>query len=664
MKTWRLYICIILCVLCFNGCNKEKEITEKNQNRDEVFSYGLEDASSFAVAGEDIYVSYIGKNEIEKIGRDGKKKESYDFGDGEHMYLMYCGNELLSFNYGEEGFSLEEMNLKTKERISRDIPNEYMGIKSTAVTEKNVYLIYQSEVYDSSQEMTRFDETDSYSYMGEKAVSFNRKTLEVKELPIDNVIFMYQISEEQLMFYAYDDIGGYYFVIYQTDTEKFGKKQYNNQFDAINGFAVREDKKTIVVGQGNKITAAEVDDEKTQTEFVQDVFIWYGNNLKCQGKDVYILDSDQDKNNILRMDYEKANHKNPEIHFYQTQIFEEPYGCGYKMFPIVLEEDEFALSVLAGDTDYDMCMMDSASSISREIRDQGAFYPLNEVENVMEYLDSCHPYIKEAAINENGEVWMLPISVSIPFLLYGSEACEKKGIEMENIEDYNSLIGEAEKLYENQALQEWYDINGFQIQNDLMLQYNSQYVKKGEKADYQSKEFENICSILKEKSVWENPVLHTFFVSRTVVDKETYYNNFLFQLKTSIYGLDKDDFLHLLAKETPKIEKGMKNKGSCIYFCVNQNSKNLESTLSYISDYCKYMKTRNDTYMFREKSTYPFPDSSLTEDLYEIYSNAEICFELPSEIFWDKYTDFMNDKIDFTEFAEEVERKVNMYNNE
>ena len=68
--------------------------------------------------------------------------------------------------------------------------------------------------------------------------------------------------------------------------------------------------------------------------------------------------------------------------------------------------------------------------------------------------------------------------------------------------------------------------------------------------------------------------------------------------------------------------------------------------------------------MFREKSTYPFPDSSLTEDLYEIYSNAEICFELPSEIFWDKYTDFMNDKIDFTEFAEEVERKVNMYNNE
>ena len=666
MKIWKCFACLTVFVLCLSGCNENRE-TDKKQKTEETFSYDLKDVSSFTVSGGDLYVSYIGKNKIEKLGKDGEKKESNDFSDGDHKYLMHCENELLSLNFQNDHLLLEEMNLETKELRSRnlqDLRRQFTDIKSTAVTKENIYLVYLAEVYDGSQETVRFCETDSYSYMGEKAVKLNRKTLETEEMPIDNVIFMYQISEKELMFYAYDEIGGYYFTIYQTDSEKFGEKNYNNQFDFINGFAVKEDKKTIISCQNGRLVTARIDDEETQAEFAENVFIWYGNNLKCQGDEVYVLDSNQDKNNILRMDYEMANRGNKEIRFYQTQIFEEPYGCGYKMHPIVLEEEEFALSVLAGDMDYDMCMMDSSSSVSREIRDQGAFYPLNEVKNVMEYLDSCHPYIKEAAVNENGEVWMLPISVSIPFLLYGEEGCEKNGIDMENIEDYESLIDKAEKICQNQNLQEWYSINGFQIQSDLMTQYNSEYAKKGERASYQNKEFEKICRLLKEKSVWKNPALHTFMISKQSVEKEIYYSQFLFELRTDMLSLGEEDFQNLSARETPKIDRKMKNKGSCVYFCVNQNSKNLESALSYISDYCEYMKTRNDTYMFQDKTTYPFSDSSLTEDCYEIYSNGEICFELPEEIFWNQYLDFMNGKIDFEEFSKEIERKTNMYNNE
>lgn len=87
MKIWKCFACLTVFVLCLSGCNENRE-TDKKQKTEETFSYDLKDVSSFTVSGEDLYVSYIGKDKIEKLGKDGEKKESYDFSEGDHKLRL------------------------------------------------------------------------------------------------------------------------------------------------------------------------------------------------------------------------------------------------------------------------------------------------------------------------------------------------------------------------------------------------------------------------------------------------------------------------------------------------------------------------------------------------------------------------------------------------
>lgn len=76
------------------------------------------------------------------------------------------------------------------------------------------------------------------------------------------------------------------------------------------------------------------------------------------------------------------------------------------------------------------------------------------------------------------------------------------------------------------------------------------------------------------------------------------------------------------------------------------------------------MATRNDSFLFKDETVYPYYGLPLSHDLYSIYSNARIVFELPNEMFWNDYIRYRDGIISIDEFINEIERKTDMYMNE
>ena len=76
------------------------------------------------------------------------------------------------------------------------------------------------------------------------------------------------------------------------------------------------------------------------------------------------------------------------------------------------------------------------------------------------------------------------------------------------------------------------------------------------------------------------------------------------------------------------------------------------------------MLGRNDNYLLNDESIYPFSDTALAKDLFNIYSNAEVHFTPSDDMFWTDYIDYQNGNISLDSLVSEIERKTDMYLNE
>ena len=109
----------------------------------------------------------------------------------------------------------------------------------------------------------------------------------------------------------------------------------------------------------------------------------------------------------------------------------------------------------------------------------------------------------------------------------------------------------------------------------------------------------------------------------------------------------------------PKLEKDVRNVGTVTFLAVNPNSENLEATLAYISEFCKYMITQKDTFLLADTSLYT--EEPFMKEWYDVYANGSIFFGMDSTVYWDTFWDYIEEKIELEEMIEEIERKRKIY---
>lgn len=401
----KILCAVLIASILMSGCGKKEYKEIKYTERQ--FDYGIENVISFALDGEDIWVSQENNEKLAQYDKEGKLLNEINIG-GELNSIACCGDTLFGFASDDKGATIKEINKSNGEIKENKMPEGISEIYSLIATKDKVYGIYffQEEAEEVEEET---DEDDGYMDLHEHAVVFDRKNYKMKELPIKNVIGMTQVDEENIEYYAHDK-NGYYFTTYNCKTGKFGEKKYNNTYGYQFGFAVDSKQNKVICNdiKESRIVLGTVDKED-KSEFLDNVFLANGNDIHVQNSECYVRDGNSKR--ITRISCDDAVKNNKKITFYKTSEIDNPYGCGYNIKAVYPSSEEFALSVLAGDSDFDLCLTSSSEEYATKMRDQKAYYGLNDVPNVMKYLDECFTYVKEAAMTSEKEVWMIPVYV-------------------------------------------------------------------------------------------------------------------------------------------------------------------------------------------------------------------------------------------------------------
>lgn len=486
---------------------------------------------------------------------------------------------------------------------------------------------------------------DGYTFYGERLLSYRLSDGKTEEIGIEYPISMAFAEDGRLMVHAYED-GAYGLLEYDPAD---GSIQMAARFPGyvLNDFAVCHNGKDIIYSYTDKfrgLVLAPLDAMDDETELCPEEFVgWpFGTAVHYQDGDVYLFDINR---NIIRFTLSDVYRGNTAIRYispgYQA---DEPYGCGYAMERQELSEDKFALKVLAQDSDYDLCLIDSLYSSSYNLRKNGVFYPLNDVPGIKEYLDRCFPYVKEAAIKEDGTVWMLPVAVYMPGFIVQEETLKELGVMLKREMTWEEFGQVAAALTTEQK--------ELVIMTRMVcyMQFFQQYFKRYDSVDQDV--FRRNVEALKQLdgnmnfTAYRTDGRYLFYYVRHMDD----YTNELF--RNLYFGEDAKIY------PLPKLAAGDVNTASCIMLAVNPASDRLKETLDFIADYITWQMKVGTLPFFRE----PVPDKgSFDAEIYALYENGEIAFDVDSDVYMDGVEEMLDGKKEVEEYIRKTDKKLKIY---
>lgn len=659
----KYFFVLIVFSLFFISCNKN-ELQTENLSEDAYFIYDINENIESLDIDENgvLYYKTLIKDEndtfkcvIKALDFDGSVINTYEIEkspahisvrDGSLYYVVHEINGLCLYKYTLDGNESVKLT---------DITNYSDIIYMTVIADKLYFLGVNNKYIN--KDYTPANPDDMFSYSGEAIACIDLNTLSCNELAIDLPIAFSKAPDDNILIYAYDEEGGYYLTEYNTKDGSFSEKTYH-KIEMINKFAVYNDKKDFVYQKSRDNTlilvSASIDPAKGETDLLPGVN--GGAHLLCHNGYIYCTNFDTTK--ITRINAEAFMQNNKKITLICSDIYDynQPFGCGYTIKQNILSDEEMALALLSQDKSFDICFINSGQEISENIKSKGSFYPLNKVEGVQEYLDACFPYIREAATNSDGDIWMLPIAVDMPVIFYNEAVCKENDISLKSSLDFDEFISILKRFNEDKNFSDLYYYDWVDIVNNFFDQYLSN--SKDFNSDGFRRLADNIKSVIKysESRMVGNYGLLPEFYSNTNRNYAFFFiDDHDFQYKAA-------DRENIRACSLPNIAGNKSNMTKCFFFCVNPESKNLKETLKYISSYCEYIMSRKELMIFKDRSLYP--QTAVMDDLYGIYSNGSIQFTYPKELFMDDFNAYLRGEKELDDFIKESNRRLDVYLNE
>lgn len=652
------FIIIILLQLFFTSCSTNDNNYENLNVKDVFFSYPAQNVRAFTV-DDDGMVYSLEENKVTVYGLNGESVASYELESIGSVNRLCVGADTLYFTamaYSECEI-LYSYNMITNEQKELIALDSFSKIKQIGYLNGDIYISGINPDY-INMEYDLWDgdigRTGSYVYdgtvLGKYSIAENQF-----DIIFDALANCFAVTPDgEITLYAYDSEGGYYFAKLNPESGSIEDKYYT---DINNVFSFTVDEQEGIFTSPSASQAASFNtlsyilpNNTGVTDVMPNVIAFEDSIKYIKGFVFYYNSESREIERIKKSVYVKENPKIKMISAgtYATDVFSSGYNVEFSK----LENEEFALSVLSLDTIYDICYMNSRQDFSMNIRNKGSFYPLNDVPYVKEFLDSCFPYIREAATNEDGDIWMIPIDVSIPIIIYQEDNCKEAGLDVEGVRGVNDMIDLAEKARDmDQYLSAF---NG----NTLIQKSISLYLRSHKTLD--TLEFRQLAQEFSEY----NDKGAFFGNDQAMVDYIFDRNpGFLFSsedmrmFQTLDYIISRSDL-----KAVSMLGSNNINSAYCVYLCVNPNSDNLESTLEYISALCEYMMSLNNFYMLTDKSKYS--NSSYARDLYDLYENSIIDFSVSDEVFASDFDRYLNGEITLDTLIEEGDRKLTIYLNE
>ncbi len=524
---------------------------------------------------------------------------------------------------------------------------DFTDVKKLCITEKSIFLLGVNKTV----EWEAVEQLPGYG--GSKLFRMDRESGELIDWLQEPGLALSDTPEGNIMLYAYDKEEGYCFVTIDGQTGEV-KERIAKQIADIFTFAY--DGEGILFYSPNALRTSlplmlsysllegeGIADMMPNTTAVDPGGIVYRNGF------TYVWNGMT--GTVQRLKNAVYIKENPEIRVIASSIYGTPsFSAGYVTKVSEKTDEELTLAVLSNDSNFDVFYMSSRQSIAGNLRENGVYYGLNEVPNVKEYIGKCFPYIQEAATDEEGNIWMIPLDVSIPVVVYDREKCRELGADFEKADNLVDLLSCVEKCSSSDA----YD---FSFNASALIQSNLRKFLR-ENQSFDTPEFRQLAAELKRSYLLPEGKRNLG------LDDMLGTGNISFSSQDDIYVQTYDS--RMLAEETYACGlaafHGEQEAAICTYICVNPASDNLEASLSYIGDLCGYLLTLKQYGMFQEKAGYP--DTAYADSLYEIYSRGCIDFGIPQEIYLPGLQHYMESELAIDEMIREADRQLEIYRKE
>ena len=668
-------VCVITAAataLVFSGCSKDVDVSAGKAATAFVYEQSKE-PKCIAAEGEVLYAleSDEGKAVLSVYGSDGglKSRASLEdlgnYGAFEVKHICVYENKVYGAVLKSGKVTIHSFDAATGE-VKKICELEGLdGIDKIGGCEGRLYWI--GNCLKEAEEVEPVYDEDSgreiyYSDTGKKMGCIDPESGENFVSEIDFPI-SFAVSGDKVTVYAFEPGKGFYFADYAQPEEK----SFNNKLEGITNLEYYGGGGEFVFLGSNAVEPHVLPVGKAEGEggivrVINNAFPYFPSELcASENGSVWIINSDtviSTEKRVERYDLGDIKITGKPIRAITNGYFpDRPFIAGSEVSWEELSGEGFALKVLSLDSDYDAAMICSDESAAHDIKENGSFYPLNDVPGVEEYLDSCFPYIKEAVTDEDGSIRMLPVNVEIPIVIYNEKNCSEAGIKFSP--ELELFIEAVEKASE---VSEYYDITRYRMIEGQLNSYLSDHVS------FDTEIFRDMAELLKERCTEEvfrfHPTLSSALMSaqfKQLYVDPTYVEALFIQhiYRSQQIQLIKDP--NLRAVSAPVSESG-KAVARCTFICVNPYSDRLSETLKFIEMAAAGMCSERNSGMLKDKGTYD--DTPMGRDFYSVYENGEICFQVPSEIYWDDFGRYCGGEIGLDEFIKEADRKMETYFNE
>ncbi len=640
---------VVLCILTA-ACKKEEKAPGVPIQEawtlylpENVQSYTIDKAGNLylfdLIISEDSVTSTELK--LEKYDKEGSLVFSRLFGKNEFSMITAMTEKDDVLYFTSDGFDEEGMCTvlyayypETEELTMLEQLRYFSHVKRIVVNEHCIYVLGNNQISYSSSSL-------EYVYHGEKVMGYDVETKEVFELgmaePIDIALdengnlVLYAHMEDSFCLLNYDEERDTAKVLAKTDVYKMNRIALCNEGKSVLYYSTNAD---LVMSD---LSELEIESELYPGASFWDTGLCYKNGrVACMTKD----------RKLVQFSLDEVKKENQTVRYIFTGYEPEtPYGCGYGIRRTELDEDKFALKILAMDKDFDLCLVDTSDSVSYNLKENGVFYPLNDVPGVQEYLDACFPYVREAATDEDGDIWMLPIAVNLPRFAVNEKKLKEQTLFFDSDMTYEDFFRLHMSLPEEERKLIW--IPELAFYSDFIRQYFTYYTS-ADTAEFR----ETValfakywaCIAESDSSASEQPLY--FYSNR---------ENGIFAQYVASVGEN------VRVYETPKVSAEEQNVGTCLFLAVNPYSDNLDATLNYISDWIAYTMKREDAPLFFANRT--VDDTVYETSLYELYQKGEIGFTLDEDIY-EGYDEVLENITKLEDYIAETERKLKIYLNE
>ena len=560
--------------------------------------------------------------------------------------------------------------------VDKDIAElDVFEIKGIDVIGDNIYI---TSVKDNPYNNNIIDNENGYMDFGEKVYKINVESGNFEELNIKNPICQFYDGNTMYYYTCYNNT--YELVQYCISDKTTTVISEMNDVGYIVSFIIYNNKFIYSLPGENNLNLKNLETGRISS-YANNSYALKGTDLKLYKGNIVFLN----RNNMhiekiyLGNDYDSED--GDEKRFLGTELVIEGYaqantidfpklqkdtGITATIYEAPTFEDEIILKIMAHDADIDIYTFTTSRSMGRNLRSNKIFVPLNDCQIISSHLSDCHDYISEYLIEENGDIWAMPIGTESDVIWYVPENISKLGLTYEtNFKWYSDLLDTFSFMME----QDQYMHYGYMediADDEIRMSYNINYSY----TEYNNQVFKTLFE--KSRSGYLRYDISPYFKGFYPFDGSDFDTNKVAFKICSISNHFSNDSAFNTWRAFPLANiNSEKDKNPVIlrYAVINPYSTKIDAAKYYLSTIASNNAgyTKRPSLLFKNINKYidQFDiNSEAFKDAFNISCNSEI-YEPIYKIDLEEYlNDYHEGKMSVDEVAEYLERRTEMAINE